>query len=443
MTLADLVDAQLLKAGDRLTYRRPQKGTEHHAEVTHNGALRLEDGEVFGSPSRAAAVATNTGSVDGWHAWVVDKTGRSLDSLRAKLLDSVATRPQGQTGGDEIESTPLRSRHADLKRFRVDADSGQPVEVTVRDLMALWGAQRRGYLLDQRIEADLANHGLTTSPNFRKVTLDTPVKMFALAMRNSDDTSDSRATPSEGPEGDDKLDVGLTVGNLPSALGGVASVTPQATIQEAITVMLLNDYSQLAVMSGSHNLRGAVTWKSIAQARHANPEASFGDVIVEANSVDYDKELIDVLPILEQADFVFVRDEKRAVSGILTNADVVHRYGELATPFLLIGELDQALRYVIGKTFSLSEVAICCDSDGSRGIRSIDELTMGDYQRMLENPGNWAKTGWPLERAIFVKRLDELREIRNDIMHFNPDPVPPDTIAKLRSFTQLLRSYGD
>jgi hypothetical protein len=196
-------------------------------------------------------------------------------------------------------------------------------------------------------------------------------------------------------------------------------------------------------MSGGHNLRGAITWKSIAQARHANPEASFGDAMVEANAVDYDKELIDVLPILEQADFVFVRDEKRAVCGIVTNADVVHRYGELATPFLLIGELDQLLRHVIGKTFSISEVTLCCDSDGSRGLRSVDELTMGDYQRILENPNNWTKMGWPLERAIFVKRLDELREIRNDIMHFNPDPVPPDAIAKLRSFSALLRSYSD
>src|SRR3712207_8440643 len=37
---------------------------------------------------------------------------------------------------------------------------------------------------------------------------------------------------------------GLTVGNLPSALGGLKSVAPNATFEEAITKMLLNDFSQ-------------------------------------------------------------------------------------------------------------------------------------------------------------------------------------------------------
>jgi CBS domain-containing protein len=226
-------------------------------------------------------------------------------------------------------------------------------------------------------------------------------------------------------------------------LGGVVAVTPNSSIQEAITMMLVNDFSQLAVMAGKHSLHGAITWKSIAQARNANSHASFSDAIIEANEVSYDKELADVLPVLEVADFVFVKDEKRAVAGIVTNADVVHAYGELATPFFLIGELDQALRHVIAKTFSLADVSACCDVDGSRNIRSFDELTIGDYQRVLEKPDNWKKLGWPLERSIVIKRLGELREIRNDIMHFNPDPVPLDAVDKLRNFTRLLRSYGE
>jgi hypothetical protein len=155
--------------------------------------------------------------------------------------------------------------------------------------------------------------------------------------------------------------------------------------------MLLNDYSQLAVLSGTHTLRGAVTWKSIAQARHASPSASFSAAIVRAHEARYDQELIDVLTTLEASDFVFVRDEKNAVAGIVTTADVVHAYGE----------------------------------------------------RSLENPGSWAKLGWPLDRVAFVKRLDELRGVRNDVMHFNPDPVPPDSVEKLRNILSMLRQYCD
>src|SRR6266542_1323602 len=68
---------------------------------------------------------------------------------------------------------------------------------------------------------------------------------------------------------------------------------------------------------------------------------------------------------------------------------------------------------------------------------------MGDYQRSLENPGSWAKLGWPLDRVAFVKRLDELRGVRNDVMHFNPDPVPPDSVDKLRNILSMLRQYCD
>ncbi|MFC0050942.1 CBS domain-containing protein [Streptomyces actinomycinicus] len=60
----------------------------------------------------------------------------------------------------------------------------------------------------------------------------------------------------------------MTVGTLPSALAGVISVKPTATFEEVITLMVLHDFSQLPVLAGPHNLRGSVSWKSIARAPH-------------------------------------------------------------------------------------------------------------------------------------------------------------------------------
>lgn len=37
------------------------------------------------------------------------------------------------------------------------------------------------------------------------------------------------------------------------------SVTPQDTFEQAITAMLLNDFSQLPVLTGKRTVRGAVT----------------------------------------------------------------------------------------------------------------------------------------------------------------------------------------
>lgn len=242
---------------------------------------------------------------------------------------------------------------------------------------------------------------------------------------------------------DDELsptNVGLTVGNLPSALGGVAFVAPDAGFDSAITLMLLNDFSQLAVFSNPHKLRGAVTWESIARARHANSAAHFTSGIVEeAPVVRYDKELIDVLPMLQQLGFVFVKNEKNAVAGIVTTADVVSAYGQMAGPFFEIGELDQTLRRIIARNLEVDEVSSLC----GKTFRSFDEMSMGDYQRVLSNNDVWSRLGWPLDRVMITRHLDATRRIRNAVMHFNPDPLPADAMAKLRKLSALLKQYSD
>ncbi len=104
------------------------------------------------------------------------------------------------------------------------------MEISVRDLLTLWTAKSRGDRISQRIEADLANQGLITSPSFRAVTPDAAVRLVTAPFESG--TSGAAAADADDT---DELDVGLTVGNLPSALRGVAFVAPTATFEEAIT----------------------------------------------------------------------------------------------------------------------------------------------------------------------------------------------------------------
>jgi len=443
-TVKDLVDAGLLRIADRLRFARPRKGALHTAVVIDGGRIAIDpDGDVFGTPSKAAAAAAGMRSVDGWRAWMVESTETTLDELRGRLLDAVAAADSGPPpGGEHAEPPQPRTRHEFLKEARDCADGEAPVTVTVRDLLALWDSRARGRRISQRIEADLDNHGLITAPDFRRVTLDSKVSLVGAAVPEEIEP--------EAPEGSeetsalpDERDIGLTLGNLPSALGGVESVTPQATFEQAITAMLLNDFSQLPVLATKHMVRGAVTWKSIAKARHANPNADFASAIIAAEPEPYDRELFEVLPRLATDEFVIVKDDRKVISGIVTTADVVNLYGELSTPFLLIGELDQELRQLISSRFDIDEICAVCDPDGTRGIKSYDDLSIGGYEQILKNKDSWAKLGWPLDRVMFTNRLAELREIRNDIMHFNPDPIPLDTVQKLRHFLALLRTYAE
>ncbi|WP_276209739.1 CBS domain-containing protein [Amycolatopsis vastitatis] len=433
--VSDLLEAGLIKAGAKLRFKRKRIGATFDATVTDEGRIRLEpDGEEFRSPSRAAMVAAGMRAVDGWRAWVVVDEGRLLDSVRQEFLDRAIA---GATTVDRKSEDRDRQRvHERLRRARARADEHNPERISVRALLSLWEATDRGDKIGQ-IEADLANHGLVTSPSFRAVTLDTVVSLTTPSDEGAPVIDD--VPLGKDDEGGDDLNVRLTVGNL-SPLEGVESVSPNSTLHEAVTKMLLNEFSQLAVLNGPRNLRGAVTWRSIAQAMHQKPDATVADALdTRVELVAYDRDLFEVLPLLQQHEFVFVLNESRVVKGIVTTADVAQRYGEMATPFFQVGELDQTLRWILNRTFAIPAIQPLC----SRTVKSFDDLAFGDYQSILGNRDVWDKLGWPLDRQVFIARLEEIRLIRNKVMHFHPDPVPEDAINKLRSFNSLLHQYRD
>lgn len=441
--VSDLLDAGLIRAGTKLRFKRKRIGVTYYATVTDKGWIRLErDGEEFRSPSRAAMVAAGMRAVDGWRAWAVVDQDRLLDAVRQELLDRVVS-TAAATATRQNEDEIRKRIHDRLRQARIRADEHEPERISVRELLGVWGATDRGDQVSQ-IEADLANHGLITSPSFRAVTLDTMV-----TLTTPHDESDDAATtvPSDDAdlpvaaddEGSSDLNVRLTVGNL-SPLTGVDFVSPNSSLEQAVTKMLLNDYSQLAVLSGPRNLRGAVTWRSIVQAMHQKPDASVSDAIdTHVEVVPYDRDLFDVLPTLQQREFVFVTDESKAVRGIVTTSDVADRYGEMATPFFQLGELDQTIRWILSRAVDLATIQPLC----SKKITRFDELGFGDYQHILENPGVWATLGWPLDRQVFIARLDEIRLIRNKVMHFHPDPISEDAIEMLRNFNNLLHQYRE
>ncbi|MGA5843356.1 N-6 DNA methylase [Streptomyces pseudogriseolus] len=388
VTVADLMGTGLLAEGTQLAFERA--GASYSARVTAEGWLELAGGQQFPSPNRAAAAAVGEGTIDGWQAWALED-GITLDQLRQKFLDTPAVDLPSPDGDALASHTPAASSNFDVA----------PSSVTVQRN----SATRHPGSLEGAQQIHSANE-----PS-REEDEDAPV-------------------------------VGLTVGDLPSALGGVVSVPPSATFDEAITRMVINDYSQLPVLSG-RNLRGAVTWQSIARTRHANNNPPFHRAIVQAREVSYNQDLIDILPILAEFEFVLVRNQRNEIAGIVTASDVAAAYGAMATPFFLIGELDKRLRQVLASSIKFAEVQVLCDPEGNRSIKGFNDLSIGDYQRVLENKEAWERVGWSLDRKIFIERLDEIRQIRNDLMHFNPQPLPHNSTHKIRHMINVLREYGN
>jgi CBS domain-containing protein len=386
--------------------------------------------------------------------WVVEGSGRVLDELRQDLLArAAAEEPQGEapepTEGAGAGLAPgtdgqasAQERYRFLTKARQRAEKGEPVEMSVRDLLEHWGASRRGSVVSQAIDADLANHGLTAVPNYRMIGLDGPLSLRMQALPDDEPALPDEQQQPPVPDGEQELtrELRRTVGTLRSASGGVAAVSRDASITEALTTMLLDDYSQLAVLSGPRQLVGAVTWKSIAEARNVTAEATLRDALVGAEPVSYDRDLREILPELQETGYVFVKGATNTIDGIVTTTDVVGLYGEVEEPFLLLGELDLALRAVVVATFTPREINALCNPDGDADA-AVDKLSFGDYQRVLENPGCWGQIGWALDRGVFMRRLEEIREFRNDFMHYNPDPDRA-VIPKLREMIKVVRRYS-
>lgn len=57
------------------------------------------------------------------------------------------------------------------------------------------------------------------------------------------------------------------VQNIAAAILGIESVKPDDTLIKVITLMKLRDYSQVAVMTTKHNIKGVITWKLIANSK--------------------------------------------------------------------------------------------------------------------------------------------------------------------------------
>lgn len=82
-TLQDLISNGILEPGTKIFMRK--KGEVFNAEVTPDGKILDQDGDIFKSPSGAAKKNNNGKSIDGWLAWrLKSDASLTLDILRSK-----------------------------------------------------------------------------------------------------------------------------------------------------------------------------------------------------------------------------------------------------------------------------------------------------------------------------------------------------------------------
>jgi hypothetical protein len=110
----------------------------------------------------------------------------------------------------------------------------------------------------------------------------------------------------------------------------------------------------------------------------------------------------------------------------------------------LLSEIENHIRLLVDGKFTAKELAAAKDAkDSQRVIENVADLSLGEYLRLFENPSNWQKTGLLIDRAIFVRELDQVRRIRNDVMHIDPDGITPEDHRLLQHFLQFMHEIRE
>lgn len=223
-------------------------------------------------------------------------------------------------------------------------------------------------------------------------------------------------------------------------------VSKNDSLNKALTIMQINNFSQLPVISGGiRSVVGVITWTSVGISM-ANGLKS--NIVQDYMNKDFARlslntPLLQALDVVLKYEFAIVFNEAKEMCSIVTTADLSEEYIKLTKPFLLIEQIEKDLRLLMEGKFSKEDIQKACQDE--RDVSKISDLTFGDYEGLIGQPDNWKKLKFnSIDRTYFLSTLDKVREARNSIMHFRPAGLESEqytTICNMADFLQKQLSY--
>ena len=189
------------------------------------------------------------------------------------------------------------------------------------------------------------------------------------------------------------------------------------------------------------DLCGYISWETIGSA--------ITNGVVSENVQDYmnpnvktltlDTPMLKAIHSVHKHEFAIVIDKTKSITGIVTTTDISSQFLNITEPFLLLEQIENYIRLLLADLFLVEDIhkVIGSEVDGLK-INSIDDLTFGQYLRIIEHNSNWEKLKINYDKKLFVESLHKVREIRNDIMHFDPSGITKDQHVLLGKVSELL-----
>lgn len=315
-----------------------------------------------------------------------------------------------------------------------------PRFLTVREVLDYWGYRRRTARIVEEVTDELTELGLLAVPSIAEGWIDGRVEIVPMPGQ-AGDSAESTSTASGAVDVAESTAEAVIGGSVPysvstidTAKRAVMAFAASDALATAVTKMALNDYSQAAVTDDRGNLLGCVSWESIALAWTSGKPSAVKDAMRAAPSTSPEDDLLGQIDQIYKHGFVFVRGPGGEVQGIITGADLSRRFGNDHRPIVLLDEIERRLSNRVMGPFTPEEL-----KEHGVAIKSYG-ATLGNYVTALSKEAVWDKLGWAgLDRAEFHQQMVRVRDIRNQLMHFSPDPITPIEIELLENTARVLR----
>ncbi len=288
----------------------------------------------------------------------------------------------------------MTKQELDLMVSKIKEDDSATFMITPRMLFNALGCQRRTCNNLQCVGSFLTTNQLEVSPDYSEGWFDGEI----ILKHKKKATSKIEKDPVR------KLAV------LEAANRAPITINNDATLQEAVTIMMYNDYSQLPVITGGRNPIGYISWKTIGSGLTCGNMSTLVKDYVEKNFkiLSLNTSLLSAVRIVYENDFIVVQKPDKTLCGIVTTADLSSQFLLATEPFLLLEQIENHIRKILDGKFLVEELNTFKNQDTSRTIECIDDLTFGEYLKLMQSEENWEKLKLHSSRKLFYKTLKKL-----------------------------------